>query len=100
MAYIIGEGLTDILIETYWNVNEKSKTAQKNRFYILIETYWNVNHGADNVPVSGIRNINRDILECKYGFSYLPDTFSLILIETYWNVNFLSSVTVQLTVSY
>ena len=77
---------------------------------VLIETYWNVNEKNNrNNRVSNCR-INRNILECKC-YNVFPDTYYLfrinrnilecklkigsavavtpvsVLIETYWNVN-------------
>ncbi len=83
------ESLTEVLIETYWNVNmvlgevsdEKLICLNRNilecksvilvfKFpgviLVLIETYWNVNFGADVVEMR-IRSLNRNILECKFG---------------------------------
>ena len=34
------------------------------------------------------RGINRNILECKYGYSLSYPERITVLIETYWNVNF------------
>ena len=54
-----------VLIETYWNVNENTVGAHATGCNVLIETYWNVNFFA--------------------GWNLLRH-FE-VLIETYWNVN-------------
>ena len=56
-----------VLIETYWNVNEIKDIIMFFPDSVLIETYWNVN------------------IE-----SIFPGSFKMaVLIETYWNVNVL-----------
>ena len=55
----------DVLIETYWNVNQCIGGRGALIKLVLIETYWNVNMGK----------------HYGYGLS------QWVLIETYWNVN-------------
>ena len=57
------------------------------RIQVLIETYWNVNEYPQDVVNAGRLSINRNILECKYESIKLIHNRFLVLIETYWNVN-------------
>ena len=54
----------DVLIETYWNVNQCIGGRGALIKLVLIETYWNVNciYTPSHVRAPGI---NRNILECK-----------------------------------
>ena len=55
---------TDVLIETYWNVNFSFWKLLTDAVRVLIETYWNVNVSAA-AAVTIAPGINRNILECK-----------------------------------
>ena len=77
----------DVLIETYWNVNEWCLTGFRLLYNVLIETYWNVNGDTFDVETSFVTRINRNILECKCNWRNILERFTHVLIETYWNVN-------------
>ena len=53
---------------------------------VLIETYWNVKQKGEDVTISSLFGINRNILECKVVCQRDPDESCAVLIETYWNV--------------
>ncbi len=55
----------EVLIETYWNVNETFFEKACKFFKVLIETYWNVNHCSSHCCPESDHRINRNILECK-----------------------------------
>ena len=65
MEELIGGSEERVLIETYWNVNERRYISCYRIHVVLIETYWNVN----------IVTLTKAITELT------------VLIETYWNVN-------------
>ena len=54
---------------------------------VLIETYWNVNLRGAYTNAFTEKGINRNILECKFGKSLWVNLHLPVLIETYWNVN-------------
>ena len=54
-----------VLIDTWWNVNDGSDTLSNILSTVLIDTWWNVNA----LPLKG---------------SY---SFAVVLIDTWWNVN-------------
>ena len=105
----------EVLIETYWNVNRHAAAASALGFRVLIETYWNVNHlhilihtTSDVVLIETYWNVNmivlkfvvfaeaglnRNILECKFGFLNEKHWSEVVLIETYWNVNYMTALT-------
>ena len=41
---IIFDEFNPVLIETYWNVNKEISVADYLDYWVLIETYWNVNY--------------------------------------------------------
>ena len=62
---------------------------------VLIETYWNVNM-VKLIKISiSQQGINRNILECKFGFSIRIYCSLTVLIETYWNVNVFGYVSIE-----
>ena len=67
--YLIGGNLmgagTNVLIDTWWNVNVKRSNRTYLRFFVLIDTWWNVNKASDIA-------------------SFLK---LFVLIDTWWNVN-------------
>ena len=54
-----------VLIETYWNVNQRIVFTTATTPQVLIETYWNVNILIAVKKVTPFTRINRNILECK-----------------------------------
>ena len=54
------------LIETLWNVNQKSSFSINPCEFELIETLWNVNMIGTLSPDMGHTGINRNIVECKF----------------------------------
>ena len=76
-----------VLIETYWNVNVKSRPVPRSCSTVLIETYWNVNWLVTMRAEDFLERLNRNILECKSKRSFCEWNLTRVLIETYWNVN-------------
>ena len=74
--------------EIWYNMEELIGGSEER---VLIETYWNVNQKGQDVTISSLFGINRNILECKFStvVTYFL-SFSSVLIETYWNVNFIT----------
>ena len=60
---------------------------------VLIETYWNVNDAIWAERTFRTR-INRNILECKCKKQMHSNKQLQVLIETYWNVNFCTTATI------
>ena len=58
-----------VLIETYWNVNILIGETLSIANLVLIETYWNVNTKNIIKEIIASASLNRNILECKYGFN-------------------------------
>ena len=58
-------GDKSVLIETYWNVNNKKADRGIQKKGVLIETYWNVNLLAA-LCICVSLSLNRNILECKW----------------------------------
>ena len=85
--------LTEVLIETYWNVNCAAGQRNVIRSLVLIETYWNVNIYPLMLFTKCSACINRNILECKFVSAASVAADASVLIETYWNVNCISTVT-------
>ena len=56
-----------VLIETYWNVNDMAGDSTVQWANVLIETYWNVNN-FEVAAHKDVMGINRNILECKLRF--------------------------------
>ena len=67
----------DVLIETYWNVNEEQKEWLKFLHTVLIETYWNVNLVLQKFTIIRKMGINRNILECKFKYGQFSSTNAL-----------------------
>ena len=55
----------NVLISTYWNVNEKEKEVIENDVTVLISTYWNVNTQNVMKKIGGAFGFNLNLLECK-----------------------------------
>ena len=55
----------NVLIDTWWNVNEEIKTDVKVDDVVLIDTWWNVNTGTRHLMSSADRRFNRYMVECE-----------------------------------
>ena len=80
----------EVLIDTYWNVNEALIAFQDAHKKVLIDTYWNVNLHKKAAPKERWC-FNRYILECKLDSRKRKMGAYSVLIDTYWNVNFYAS---------
>ena len=69
-SIIITPSSPNVLISTYWNVNQSQRDYIFMGFSVLISTYWNVN-------VTSLMSAS-DIIN--------------VLISTYWNVNLYKSI--------
>ena len=79
-----------VLISTYWNVNNNAACSAADSTFVLISTYWNVNSALKAVSASCYAGFNLNLLECKSKHSWTFTIFEQVLISTYWNVNFFS----------
>ena len=56
---------TSVLIDTWWNVNQRKGTKEKLKMQVLIDTWWNVNQA----------------------YTRHSKILLKVLIDTWWNVN-------------
>ena len=54
-----------VLIDTWWNVNDKRKQPGYWLGKVLIDTWWNVNN-TDIYPVGSYACFNRYMVECEF----------------------------------
>ena len=56
----------DVLIDTWWNVNESIPLSACFRLAVLIDTWWNVNVSAAGQAGEWEDSFNRYMVECEY----------------------------------
>ena len=83
---------TNVLIDTWWNVNyiQQSKILNPNK--VLIDTWWNVNQSTSTKEFVSVAGFNRYMVECESLDSQLQILAINVLIDTWWNVNLYSAI--------
>ena len=75
-----------VLIDTWWNVNRRTKAIFSGLAKVLIDTWWNVNHGKGDAFLAA-NGFNRYMVECECIFDRSKNRDVTVLIDTWWNVN-------------
>ena len=55
----------EVLIDTWWNVNEDKFKAQGSKLVVLIDTWWNVNEERQHIYHDFGQRFNRYMVECE-----------------------------------
>ena len=75
-----------VLIDTWWNVNERMLVRFEVLLTVLIDTWWNVNSVFLQRVVYQSR-FNRYMVECESERISRQSIIFTVLIDTWWNVN-------------
>ena len=79
--------IQQVLISTYWNVNNIEYLLKSGYDPVLISTYWNVNASIIRRTSERQVRFNLNLLECKSENVVEKPFPHQVLISTYWNVN-------------
>ena len=74
-AKVFEEG-KPVLIDTWWNVNEKNLKIFKKRNCVLIDTWWNVNDEYIIAHANIIKGFNRYMVECEFAQPVMSQAYS------------------------
>ena len=83
-----GKDVKKVLIDTWWNVNERIGKIRGKFADVLIDTWWNVNQIHCFNTVFAVKCFNRYMVECESEFGASQIASDFVLIDTWWNVNF------------
>ena len=76
-----------VLIDTWWNVNQRNTTSVIFDHKVLIDTWWNVNKCTRGLLIVRLVRFNRYMVECEYRKKAIIFRIVGVLIDTWWNVN-------------
>ena len=79
--------MSDVLIDTWWNVNYLAVFLAVPVVGVLIDTWWNVNDDG-LAEYKQRKSFNRYMVECESAARLFRSLAVRVLIDTWWNVNF------------
>ena len=79
--------MEQLLIDTWWNVNQLNTVKGTCFLAVLIDTWWNVNYYYRWYKHGLYEGFNRYMVECECGRTGGKGWSRCVLIDTWWNVN-------------